>query len=130
MDGLTRAIDASVGIDTGSRHIVLTFVIAVLIVGSEFRTGFIIIRIGIHLTLMSGIVGLQEIFALGVSDGVDNLIFAIMFLCDEQMSASDGLTCGGMYHHIAEGIRLGLHDGIDISHVIELAHRLCGGCRG
>ena len=111
MDGLTGTVDAPVGIDTGTRHIVLTLVIAVLIVGSEFRTGLIIIRIGKHLTLVSGIVGLQEIFTLGISDRVDNLILAIMFLCDAQMSASDGLTGRGMYHHITEGLWLGLHDG-------------------
>ena len=35
-----------------------------------------------------------------------------------------------MHYYIAQSLRLGLHNGIDIGNVIELAHRLCDWYRG
>ena len=128
MDGLTRPIDAPIGIDTGARHLILSLIVTVLVVGVEFGTRLIIIRIGKHLTLTIQTIGLQEILALGIRHDVEHMIIAVVALPDTQMRVWDGLTRGSMHHDIAQGIGLGLHDGIDIGDVVETAHR--GRARG
>ena len=101
-------------------------VITILVGGVEFWTSLVVIRIGKHLTLTMQTVGLQEILALGIRHDVEHMIIAVVPLLDTQMCLRDGLTCGGMHHDIAQGIGLGLHDGIDIGHIIEATHWLRG----
>ena len=101
-------------------------IVAVLVVGVEFWTSLVIIRISKHLTLTMQTVGLQEILTLGIRHDVEHMIIAVVPFLDTQMRLRDGLTRGGMHHDIAQGIGLGLHDGIDIGHIIEATHRLRG----
>ena len=125
MDGLPWTIDTTVGIDTGTRHLILSLIIDVLVIGIQFGTGLVAIRIGKHLTLIARTIGLQEIFALGIGHNVQYAIVTIVLFLDTQMSSRDRLTGRGMHHDIAQRLRLGLHDGIDICNIIETTYRLC-----
>ena len=101
-------------------------IVAVLVVGVEFWTSLVIIRISKHLTLTMQTVGLQEILTLGIRHDVEHMIIAVVPFLDTQMRLRNGLTRGGMHHHITQGIRLGLHDGIDIGDVVKTAYWLRG----
>ena len=126
MDGLTRTIDTPVGIDTGTRHLILPLIVAVLVAGVQFRTGLVVCRIGKHLTLTMRTVGFQEVFALGIRHHILHMIITVVSLLNTQMRSCDRLTRRGMHHDITQRLRLGLHDGIDIGDVIETAYRLHG----
>ena len=125
MDGLTGSIDTPVGIDTGPMHVILTVVIAVLVVGIEFGTSLVILRIGKHLTLIARTIGLQEILTLGICHHIQHMLIGVVLFLDTQMRPCKGLTGRGTYHNIAQCLRLGLHDGINVCDVIEATYRLC-----
>ena len=131
-DLLSWTINSTVGIDTGPVDEIITVIVTEIVVLSQFRTGFVCVRIGKHHPFPTDILGLENVFALVVSHHVKLVESGIgrIFL-DVQMGACDGLTCSGTHRHITHTLSAGLVfcDGIDICHEIQTSDNLCRGIR-
>ena len=122
MNRLTWSINGAIGIDAGLLHLKLIAIIAIAEGAFEGWTGSISLRIGKGFHTMVGILGLEEIFALAISHSI--MLFPLVvshLLLDMQLGTSNGLTCRGTDHHIADGfvLRLGLSNSIDISDEVK-----------
>ena len=127
VNGLSRTVDRTVGIDTGAKIKTVDIVIRVVVVAVERRTGLVALGIGKHLTTVLLSLGVIEILSFLAGDAVGLLDLLIAdVLTDPEMSPHDGLTRLGIHHHVAHDIldRLCLGDGIDFTHVIEVTAHL------
>ncbi len=103
VNGLSRTIEGTVGIDVRALYEFTARRIAVAVVLPERRTGLVAVGIDEHLPTVVSAAVLVEILALGIGHGVDHLIIGIVdILLDAQMGISDGLTCRGIDNRITD----------------------------
>ena len=127
MNSLTGTVDGTIGIDTGALFQLTVAIIRVAEGARQWRTSLILIGIGKDLHTVVGILGLIDIFALGIGHHIRlvELLIAQLFL-NMQTGLGDRLTRCGTHHHKTHAIIywLGFGDGVDIRHEIQTTNNV------
>ena len=126
-DLLSRTIDGTVGIQTDTLDERFVLIEAVTAIVTHLRTGFVRVCPGVDLLSATLFLRLVDIFAICVGYGIRFHVMGIVHIIpDSQMGSGDGLSSGGIDHHIAHTLLAGLilGDGIDIGDMIQVTDGL------